>query len=80
MTYLDMFGVPINVGDFVIYTTGAQGSTLLEVGHVTQLFVKRGFGYASIISPRRRKLANDRLCKHLASTTPIRIQHPELFI
>ena len=80
MLYLDMFGVPLNVGDFVIYTTGAQGSTLLEVGHVTQLSTKRDYAYATIISPSGRKLTNDRLCKHLASTTPIRIQHPELFI
>ena len=80
MQYFDKFGVELQVGDAVVYTTGAQGNTTLDLGHIVSFHVRRGLSAAMLRSSRGRMLINDRLCCKLVSTTPIRAQHPELFI
>ena len=80
MQYFDKFGVELKVGDTVVYTTGAQGDTTLDLGLIVSFHVRRGLSAAMLRSPRGRTLTNDRLCRNLVSIAPIRAQHPELFI
>ena len=77
---LDIFGVPLNIGDIVAYTTGAQGNESIELGTIYLFGERRGHPVAYLTSSRGRKLSNPRLCKYLVSSNPVRIQHPELFV
>ena len=72
----DMFGIPLNVGDKVIYTTGARSNTILEVGTILEITDNRAY----LRSKSGRKLTNCRYESTLASINPIQAQHPELFI
>ena len=78
--YTDLFGVELHIGDTVAYTTGAQGNESIELGTIYQLGERRGHSIAYLISSRGRKLSNPRMCKFIISSTPVRTQHPELFL
>lgn len=74
----DKFGVPLSIGDRVIYTTGGQGCTYLETGIILDIESNE---VAYIKSDESgRKLTNGRRMHGLISLAPIQAQHPELFI
>ncbi len=74
----DKFGVPLSIGDRVIYTTGGQGCTYLETGVILDIESNE---VAYIKSDESgRKLTNGRGKHGLISLAPIQTQHPELFI
>lgn len=74
----DKFGVPLSIGDRVIYTTGGQGCTYLETGTILDI---KSDTVAHIKSDESgRKLTNGRSKHGLISLAPIQAQYPELFI
>lgn len=74
----DKFGVPLSIGDRVIYTTGGQGCTYLETGTILDI---ESDIVAHIKSDESgRKLTNGRRMHGLIALAPIQAQHPELFI
>lgn len=74
----DKFGVPLSIGDRVIYTTGGQGCTYLETGVILDI---KSDKVAYIKSDESgRKLTNGRSKHGLISLAPIQAQYPELFI
>lgn len=74
----DKFGVPLSIGDRVIYTTGGQGCTYLETGTILDIESNK---VAYIKSDESgRKLTNGRGMHGLISLAPIQAQYPELFI
>lgn len=74
----DKFGVPLSIGDRVIYTTGGQGCTYLETGVILDI---ESDTVAYIKSDESgRKLTNGRSKHGLISLAPIQAQYPELFI
>lgn len=74
----DKFGVPLSIGDRVIYTTGGQGCTYLETGTILDIESNE---VAYIKSDESgRKLTNGRSKHGLISLAPIQAQYPELFI
>lgn len=74
----DKFGVPLSIGDRVIYTTGGQGCTYLETGTILDI---ESNAVARIKSDESgRKLTNGRGKHGLISLAPIQAQYPELFI
>ena len=74
----DKFGIPLSIGDRVIYTTGGQGCTYLETGIILDITSNE---VAYIKSDESgRKLTNGRGKHGLISLAPIQAQHPELFI
>lgn len=74
----DKFGVPLSIGDRVIYTTGGQGCTYLETGTILDIESDK---VAYIKSDESgRKLTNGRGQHSLVALTPIQAQYPELFI
>lgn len=73
----DKFGIPLSIGDRVVYTTGGRGCTFLETGVILDIEDK----YAYIQSDESgRKLSNGRGKYELISIAPIIAQHPELFL
>ena len=76
----DLFGVPLSIGDTVVYTTGSQGNESLELGTILSFNERRGFPVAQLLSAKGRKLSNLRRCKYLVSSNPVRTLHPELFL
>jgi hypothetical protein len=76
----DQFGVPLNVGDEVIYTTGAQSNTYLEVGTILEFTSMRNMEAAIIKTATGRRATNSRSQYELMSINPHKAQHPELFI
>lgn len=76
----DKFGVPLSIGDRVIYTTGGQGCTYLETGVILEI-TSGPHSIAYIKSDESgRKLTNGRDMHGLISLAPIQAQYPELFI
>ena len=76
----DKFGIPLSVGDRVIYTTGGQGCTYLETGTILEI-TSGPHSIAYIKSDESgRKLTNGRSKNGLISLTPIQAQYPELLI
>ena len=74
----DKFGIPLSIGDRVIYTTGGQGCTYLETGIILDITSNE---VAYIKSDESgRKLTNGRGKHGLISLAPIQAHHPELFI
>lgn len=75
----DKFGIPLSIGDRVIYTTGGQGCTYLETGVILEISTD---GYTAFIKSDEsgRKLTNGRRMHGLIALAPIQAQHPELFI
>lgn len=82
----DLFGVQLNVGDKVVYTTGAQSNQTLEAGtiyeiddaHWTHRDGTRAGAMIITSSGRKAQLWRSSYC--LVSVKPIQTQHPELFI
>lgn len=59
----DLFGVPVNIGDKVAYTTGSQGNETMEIGTILDITSYTGYSgivYESVIlkSSRGRKMSN----------------------
>jgi hypothetical protein len=80
----DQFGVPLEVGDQVIYTTGAQSNTELEVGTILEIsnykVLNNVLERAIIKTSTGRRATNPRGKYELISLNPHKAQHPELFI
>lgn len=74
----DKFGIPLSIGDRVIYTTGGQGCTYLETGIILDI-ISNEVAYLKS-DESGRKLTNGRNMHGLISLAPIQAQHPELFI
>lgn len=74
----DLFGVQLNVGDKVVYTTGAQSNQTLEAGTIHE--IDETHAGAMIITSSGRKAQLWRSSRCLVSVKPIQTQHPELFI
>lgn len=74
----DKFGVPLSIGDRVIYTTGGQGCTYLETGIILDI-ISNEVAYLKS-DESGRKLTNGRRMHGLIALAPIQAQHPELFI
>ena len=81
----DLLGVPLNIGDEIIYTTGAQGRNSMERGFIVDIRLSKN-GYARdyyealIKTASGRTATNWRSSLSLVSVKPIKAQHPELFI
>jgi len=73
----DLFGVPLHVGDKVVYTTGAQSNTRLEIGTILSISPNND---AILKSYSGRRLQLPRYDYELVAVSPISTQHPELFI
>ena len=80
----DLFGVPLHIGDRVIYTTGSQSNTYMEVGTITEFAILDNWTgehpAARIKTTSGRKASNLRTKNELVSVSPIAAQHPELFV
>ena len=80
----DLFGLPLNIGDEVIYTTGAQSNSSLERGYIKDIQIRNAYRgsveKAMITMASGRKATNWRSSKELASVNPIKQTNPELFI
>ncbi|MGD8306165.1 MAG: hypothetical protein PVF17_05895 [Ignavibacteria bacterium] len=79
----DLFGVKLNVGDEIIYTTGAQSNTKLERGHILEIDFNKGYRLeevALIKTSSGRTATNWRYSDELVSVNPIKQSNPELFI
>ncbi len=76
----DKFGIPLSIGDRVIYTTGGQGYTYLETGVILE--ISSGPRPEAFIKSDEsgRRLTNGRGMHELVALAPIQAQHPELFI
>lgn len=72
----DKFGIQLNIGDTVIFTTGGQGTVYLELGTIRE-FVNNN--QAKIYAHEsKRVLTNTRSSSSLVSAMPIYAQHPEI--
>ena len=76
----DQFGVPLDIGDEVIYTTGAQSNTILEVGTILEFTSMWNKEAAIVKTSSGRRATNPRGQYELVSLNPHKAQHPELFI
>ena len=80
----DLFGLPLNIGDEVIYTTGAQSNSSLERGYIKDIQIKNTYHgsveKAMITTASGRKATNWRSSKELVSVNPVKQTNPELFI
>jgi hypothetical protein len=80
----DLFGAPLNIGDRVIYTTGVQSITRLEVGtiveFVTKTYTSGSYTYAYLKTASGRRTSNYRGSAALVAVNPIAVQYPELFV
>ena len=72
----DLFGVPLSVGDRVVYTLGSQSHSSLEKGTILAI----QDGRAAIASSSGRKLQKSRRSHELMAVKPVAVLHPELFI
>lgn len=73
----DKFGIQLNIGDTVIFTTGGQGIIYLELGTIREIDGNRAKIYAH---DSKRILTNPRYPSSLVSAMPIYAQHPEIAI
>ena len=82
----DLFGVKLNIGDEIIYTTGAQSNSSLERGFINDIQLKKAYynnvmiEKAMITMSSGRKAINWRSSNELVSINSIKQLHPELFI
>ncbi len=72
----DLLGIPLSVGDEIVYTTGAQSNTCLERGFI--LDIKNDC--AMIKTSSGRKATNWRSTHELMSLNPAKESNPEIFI
>ena len=78
----DKLGIPLSIGDRVIYTTGEQSNQSLEIGTVLEFKLSKyssGLS-AQLLSVNGRKLAKLRHSSELLSIEPIYKAHPEILI
>lgn len=73
----DKFGIQLNIGDTVIFTTGGRGNTYLELGTIREINGNEAKIYAH---DSKRMLTNTRYSSSLVSAMPIYAQHPEIAI
>lgn len=80
----DLFGVPLAIGDRVVYTTGAQSNTTLEVGTIVEFITKTSFSgtrtFAYLKTSSGRRTTNYRDSSELVAVSTIAVQYPELFV
>lgn len=78
----DLFGVPLQVGDTIAYTTGSQGNMIIEVGSIKEINETsyRGNGAALIKTSSGRTASLWRSSYSLVAVAPIKQQYPELFV
>lgn len=78
----DLFGVPLQVGDTIAYTTGNQDNTFIEIGSIKEIDEtrNRNQGAALIVTSTGRTASVWRSRHCLIAVAPIKSQHPELFI
>ena len=80
----DLFGVPLEIGDEIIYTTGAQSNTslergfILEIKDITRWQVPQAM--ALIKTSSGRTATNWRGPRELVAVKGIAQSYPELFI
>lgn len=73
----DKFGIQLNIGDTVIFTTGGRGNVYLELGTIREINGDHALIYAH---DSKRMLTNTRYYNSLVSAMPIYAQHPEIAI
>ena len=78
----DKLGMPLSIGDRVIYTTGEQSNQPLEIGTILDF---RTAKYslktsAQLLSANGRKLTKLRASYELVSVEPIYKTYPEILI
>ena len=74
------FGVELNIGDRVIYTTGGPGCTYLETGVIVDIVTGRQNEARIKSDESGRTLTNGRSMHGLVALKPIIEARPELFI
>lgn len=88
---IDLFGLPLNVGDEILYTTGSQSNTDINRGTIVEIDenyweksysrrTRSGSPAALIRTENGRKASIWRGRYELVSVTPFKQLHPELFI
>lgn len=78
----DKLGIPLSIGDRVIYTTGEQRNQSLEIGTVLEFKPSKyssSLG-AQLLSANGRKLTKLRHSSEVLSIEPIYKAHPEILI
>ena len=80
----DLFGLPLNIGDEIVYTTGAHSNSTLERGYIKDIQVQNTYygpvEKAMITTSSGRKASNWRSRNELVSVNPVKQTNPELFI
>ena len=80
----DLLGFPLSIGARIVYTTGAQSNTRLEIGEIVDIESRAGWhggGEAALIrTASGRKAANWRAKHELMSLQFISEHYPELEI
>lgn len=83
----DLFGIELNIGDEIIYTTGSQGNTDLERGFILEIkptmatIQGRANRFEALIKTSSgRKATNWRGSYELVAVKGIAQSYPELFI
>jgi len=87
---IDLFGLPLNVGDEILYTTGSQSNTDISRGTIIEIdetyweksnrHIYSGAPAALIRTENGRKASIWRGKHELVSVAPFKQLHPELFI
>lgn len=78
----DILGMPLSIGDRVIYTTGEQSNQSLEIGTVLEFRLSRYSNAlaAQLLSANGRKLSKLRHSSEVLSIESIYKEHPEILI
>ena len=80
----DKLGMPLFIGDRVIYTTGEQSNQTLEIGTIldfrTAKYSSSSKTSAQLLSANGRKLTKLRASYELVSVEPIYKAYPEILI
>lgn len=74
----DMFGIPLKVGDEVLYTNSGKGDSELKLGII---MAEDANGYAEVKSILTgKKQFHSKRPNEIASVAPYREMYPEFFI
>lgn len=78
----DKLGIPLSIGDRVIYTTGEQHNQSLEIGTVLEFKLSEYSKSlsAQLLSVNGRRLYKLRHSSEVLSIEPIYKAHPEILI
>ena len=78
----DKLGMPLSIGDRVIYTTGEQSNQTLEIGTILDFRTAKYSSKisAQLLSANGRKLTKLRASYELVSVEPIYKAYPEILI